>query len=127
LDDRGVEAMVKADEIGRSFATQTSSLESQEAEWQTKQQAIDEELQKRKKEYVYLKNTREQIVKDIDGKMLEQYEYLRGRKNGIAVAKLEDGSCTACHMQVPVGLISSVRRSEQLVACAACGRILFAE
>lgn len=127
LDDRGVEAMVKADEIDQNFATQSRSLESQETEWKTRQQAIDEELQKRKKEYVYLKNTREQLVKEIDNKMLEQYEYLRGRKNGIAVAKLEEGSCTACHMQVPVGLISSVRRSEQLVSCAACGRILFAE
>ncbi len=126
LDDRSVEAMVKADEIGQRFAKQTSSLNSQEAEWQIKQQAVDEELQKRKKEYVYLKNMREELVKSIDGKMLEQYEYLRGRKNGIAVAKLEDGSCTACHMQIPVGLIGSVRRGDELVACAACGRILFA-
>lgn len=127
LDDRSVEAMVKADEIGQHFAVQSSTLQSQEAEWQSQQQNIDEELQKRKKEYVYLKNMREQLVKDMDGKMLEQYEYLRGRKNGIAVAKLENGSCTACHMQVPVGLISSVRRNDQLVPCAACGRILFAE
>jgi len=126
LDDRSVEAMVKADELGQRLATQTSNLDGQEDEWQSKQQAIDEEMQKRKKEYVYLKNMREQIVKDIDGKMLEQYEYLRGRKNGIAVAKLEDGSCTACHMQVPVGQIGSVRRGDELVACAACGRILFA-
>lgn len=127
LDDRSVEAMVKADEIGQRFAIQTSSLQAQEEEWQTKQQAIDEELQKRKKEYIYLKNMREDLVKSIDGKMLEQYEYLRGRKNGIAVAKLEEGTCTACHMQVPVGLIGSVRRGGELVACAACGRILFAQ
>ena len=126
LDDRSVEAMIKGDEIGARFAEQKSALDSQEAEWQTKQKAIDEELQKRKKEYVYLKNIREQTVKKIDGKMLEQYEYLRGRKNGIAVAKLEDDSCGACHMAVPVGLIGSVRRNDELVACAACGRILVA-
>lgn len=127
LDDRSVEAMVKADEAARRLAEQTAALESRESEWQTRQQAIDEELRKRKKEYVYLKNLREESIKSIDGKLLEQYEYLRGRKNGIAVAKLENDSCAACHMQVPVGVIGNARHGDGLVSCTACGRILFAE
>jgi len=125
LDDRSVEAMVKADELGQKFALQAEALATQETEWKEKQQAIEDELQRRKKEYVYLKNVREQAVKTIDSKFLEQYEYLRGRKNGIAVAKLEEDSCGACHMQLPVGVVGSVKRSEDLVLCTACGRILY--
>ncbi len=127
LDDRGVEAMVKADELGVKFAEQTEALEALETEWATKQQSIDDELVRRKKEYAYLKNVRAQAIKTISPKFLEQYEYLRGRKNGIAVAKLEDDSCGACHMQLPVGVISNVQRSPDLVLCTACGRILYAE
>jgi len=127
LEDSSVEALVKADELGQVIAKQTRELEQQEAEWQTKRQAIDQELLKRKKEYLYLKHLREQAVQIIDDKMLEQYEYLRGRKDGVAVAKLDDGSCTACHMQVPIGVIGNVERSEELIVCPACGRILCAE
>ncbi|HRJ41954.1 MAG: hypothetical protein KJZ86_12235 [Caldilineaceae bacterium] len=127
LDDRSVEAMVKADEIARRLAEQSKELNSQESEWQAKEQAIEEELVKRKKEYLYLKTLREQAIATIEGKLLEQYEYLRGRKNGVAVAKLDNDTCTACHMQVPVGVIAHVRQGDGLVSCTACGRILFAE
>jgi len=127
LDDKGVEALVKAEELNQRFQEQSQQLASQEADWATKQQTIDEELNRRKKEYVQLKAMREQAVKNISPKMLEQYEYLRGRKNGIAVAKVEDDSCGACHMQIPVGVIGSARRSAELVSCTACGRILYAE
>ena len=127
LDDRGMEAMVKADELGKKFAIQSGALATQETEWAAKQKAIEEELVRRKKEYAYLKNVREQAIKTISAKFLEQYEYLRGRKNGIAVAKLEEDSCGACHMQLPVGVVSNVRRSSDLVLCTACGRILYTE
>lgn len=127
LDDRGVEAMVKADELGKRFAAQSAALTDQETEWATKQKSIDDELVRRKKEYAYLKNVREEALKTISAKYLEQYEYLRGRKNGIAVAKLEEDSCGACHMQLPVGVVGSVRRNSSLVLCTACGRILYAE
>lgn len=127
LDDKGMEALVKAEELNQRFQEQSKQLASQEADWATKQQSIDEELNRRKKEFVQLKAMREQAVKSIKPKMLEQYEYLRGRKNGIAVAKVEDDSCGACHMQIPVGVIGTARRSEELVSCTACGRILYAE
>lgn len=127
LDDRGVEAMVKADELGKKFDIQSKALATMETEWAAKQKALEEELARRKKEYVYLKNVREQALKSISTKFLDQYEYLRGRKNGIAVAKLEEDSCGACHMQLPVGVIGNVRRSSDLVLCTACGRILYTE
>ncbi len=127
LDDRGVEAMVKADELGVKFAAQSEALEAMETEWAAKQKAIEDELVRRKKEYAYLKNVRTQAIKTISPKFLDQYEYLRGRKNGVAVAKLEDDSCGACHMQLPVGVIGNVQRSPDLVLCTACGRILYAE
>lgn len=127
LDDRGVEAMVKADELDVKFAAQSEALEAMETEWAAKQKAIEDELVRRKKEYAYLKNVRTQAIKTISPKFLDQYEYLRGRKNGVAVAKLEDDSCGACHMQLPVGVIGNVQRSPDLVLCTACGRILYAE
>lgn len=125
LDDRSVEAMVKADELSQKFDQFNETLERQESEWETKRLGYEEELLRRKKEYLYVKNLREQAVKTIGADFLEQYEYLRGRKNGIAVAQLEDDSCGACHMQLPSGVVSHVRRGGEMVNCTACGRILY--
>jgi predicted nucleic acid-binding Zn-ribbon protein len=124
VEDRGVEAMLKIEELNGTFTVQQDTLATLESSWHSKQQAIEEETQQRKKEFVYLKRLREQTVEKIDKASLEQYEHLRRRKNGVAVAKLEGDVCSACHMQVPTGVIGDVRRTDSLTYCTGCGRIL---
>lgn len=126
VEERNVEAMLKLEELNGSLGTQQHKLTSLETDWRSKQQAIDDELQQRKKEFVYLKRLREQTVEKLSATDLEQYEHLRRRKNGVAVARLEGDVCNACHMQVPRGVISEIRRSNSAVTfCPGCGRILY--
>jgi predicted nucleic acid-binding Zn-ribbon protein len=127
LDDQSVEAMIKVDEFSGTLAEQKNSLDTLESTWKTKQQAIDEELQQRKKEFLYLKRLREQTIGQVSAPALEQYEHLRRRKNGIAVAKLEGDICNACHMQVPTGIVGSARNADVLLYCPGCGRLLYRE
>jgi predicted nucleic acid-binding Zn-ribbon protein len=127
LDEQSMEAMLKIEEFSGTLTEQKGSLTTLETHWQTKQQAIDEELQQRKKEFLYLKKLREQTVEKITPAALEQYEHLRRRKNGVAVAKLEGDICNACHMQVPTGIVGSARRADVLLYCPGCGRLLHRE
>ncbi|MCB0116098.1 MAG: C4-type zinc ribbon domain-containing protein [Caldilineaceae bacterium] len=124
VEERGVEAMMKAEELAGALDVQQQALSTLETDWQSQQQSIESELQQRKKEFVYLKRLREQTVEKLPADSLEQYEHLRRRKNGIAVARLDDDVCNACHMQVPRGVIGEVRRSDALTFCPGCGRIL---
>jgi uncharacterized protein len=126
VDDRNVEAMLKIEELTDTLDTKKSSLSTLEAEWQDKQQSVEAELLQRKREFVYLKRLREQTVERLDPAILEQYEHLRKRKNGVAITKVEDTICSACHIQVPTGLLSDVRRENTLTLCPGCGRILYA-
>jgi uncharacterized protein len=127
LDDQSVEAMIKVEEFSGALTEQKGSLATLESNWQTKQQTLEEELQQRKKEFLYLKRLREQTVGQVSAAALEQYEHLRRRKNGIAVAKLEGDICNACHMQVPTGIVGSARNADVLLYCPGCGRLLHRE
>jgi uncharacterized protein len=127
LDDQSVEAMIKVEEFSGALTEQKGSLATLESNWQTKQQTLEEELQQRKKEFLYLKRLREQTVGQVSATALEQYEHLRRRKNGIAVAKLEGDICNACHMQVPTGIVGSARNADVLLYCPGCGRLLHRE
>ncbi|NJN82658.1 MAG: hypothetical protein HC802_10565 [Caldilineaceae bacterium] len=61
----------------------------------------------------------------MDAELLTEYEDLRRRKNGVAVTLIQMDTCGACHMQIPTGVVSSVRSSKNvLVTCPSCGRIL---
>ena len=56
-----------------------------------------------------------------------QYAALRQRKRGLAVARLEDGSCGACGVAPSSSRAQAVRHGDELILCGNCERILYAE
>ncbi|NDJ86030.1 MAG: hypothetical protein GYB66_09105 [Chloroflexi bacterium] len=67
---------------------------------------------------------RKDIAKAIPADLLKQYRTLRKRKNGVAVALLDQSTCTACHIEQPRSHVQRVIQSGELSYCIGCGRIL---
>lgn len=124
LENSSVDRLVKVDSLEGSLAEKQTSLDEMERQWAQRMSAIDKEMDQRKKEYVYLRRAREQVSNLLTAEHLELYDHLRRRKNGVAVAQLEDEVCGACHTQVAIGILDSVRYSDELLNCPSCGRIL---
>lgn len=73
-----------------------------------------------------MKAKRSTQAAEIDGGLLARYEKLRQRKDGVAVARIENNSCGECGTAV----LESVRRhvqERQLELCSYCERILFTD
>lgn len=47
------------------------------------------------------------------------------KRNHLVLAQVVNGCCAGCGMGVPVSLAQMIKRREHLVACQACGRILY--
>jgi len=125
VDDDSVESMLRIEQLKEQLSESRSELDQVKSDWQSKQSALVQEGKKLQKQYKVLKQNREALTQAMDDALLERYEQLRKRKNGVAVAQLEGDSCGACHMQVPSGVISSVHSAtSQLDYCPSCGRIL---
>lgn len=60
----------------------------------------------------------------LPGDLLTYYEDLRESKSGVGAAAFDGGMCQGCHMQLPAQDIARIRRTEGLVRCPECGRIL---
>jgi predicted nucleic acid-binding Zn-ribbon protein len=128
VDDSAVEAMMQADELAKALDERQSSLTDLESEWTSGQTDLREEEVKMKQNFILLKRRREQLAAELNKSLLDRYEHLRKRKGGIAIAPLQNGSCSACHVKAPTGVVSAVKSSgnNALVMCTSCGRILFA-
>jgi predicted nucleic acid-binding Zn-ribbon protein len=128
VDDSAVEAMMHADELAKLLNEHQASLAELESAWSNGQTDLREEETKMKQNFVLLKRRREQLAAELNGALLDRYEHLRKRKGGIAIAPLQNGSCSACHVKAPTGVVSAVKSSgnNALVMCTSCGRILFA-
>jgi predicted nucleic acid-binding Zn-ribbon protein len=53
------------------------------------------------------------------------YENIRRRKSGVAVTRVNDGSCTLCGANIRPMELQSTRIALELVFCSSCGRILY--
>ncbi len=69
---------------------------------------------------------RDQLVAGLTPGIVAQYERLRARKNGVALAELRDGTCQGCHLQLTAGELEEGREMGELglARCVQCGRLL---
>jgi len=54
-----------------------------------------------------------------------QYERVRKGRRGVAVAEVVDGRCMACQIMLRPQYWQDVKRSESLLFCESCQRILY--
>jgi predicted nucleic acid-binding Zn-ribbon protein len=70
--------------------------------------------------------TRETVLPSVPASLLAEYEPLRHRLGGVAIAKLEGGSCKGCHLKLSNFELDRIRAlpTDEVVHCEECGRIL---
>ena len=68
---------------------------------------------------------RRQIAASVDPKLLSQYERIRQRWKGVAIADATNGRCAACQIALRPQFFQDLKRGEKLQFCESCGRILY--
>jgi len=72
-----------------------------------------------------LEQRREDLAARIDAASLELYQDLRQKRQGRAVAKVEQGMCQGCRLVLSMTELQRARISQELVQCSSCQRILY--
>lgn len=65
------------------------------------------------------------VIAPIEKAILENYESLRRSKNGIAVARLQDDSCSSCGSSLTANQCQQARSQVKLFNCTSCGRFVY--
>jgi predicted nucleic acid-binding Zn-ribbon protein len=93
---------------------------------------VNEELKNLEERGVGVKNRledlnaeRAKLAEPIDPDSLDLYTRIFIKKGDAAIVPMENAMCGGCHMKVVVGVIQSLKQSEKLTQCEACGRILY--
>lgn len=125
LEDKQIEIMIAVeDATSQHNSNQAEVMEFQKLFAEQSTQLKDEQALLQS-ELIRLKSERQAIIGSISPKLLIQYEELRQKRGGVAVALVTDKSCTACGTTLSATLIHSARASSQLTYCELCGRILY--
>ena len=123
LEDKVLDVMEQVELTTASVATIGSELKTLEAEWHSQQQKLSTDMEQLQTILSDLKHKRQQLSAKIDPSAVEFYHKLKKQK-GTAVAKIEQGICCGCRISLSTAELQQAR-SDSLVQCSSCGRILF--
>jgi len=127
LEEEQLEALIQNESAETRLNIADMEVKRIEAEVAKLRSDLVEERQALKMRIERLDTEREATEISVPLADREVYERLRRAKNGRAVAKLEDGVCTACGVAPSNARIRDARQGSDLVRCSNCERILYVE
>jgi predicted nucleic acid-binding Zn-ribbon protein len=68
---------------------------------------------------------RDSMAGDIQPSLLKRYAMLREKRQGLAVVEARNGSCLGCNMNLPPQIYNNLYKTENIVTCPHCQRLLF--
>jgi predicted nucleic acid-binding Zn-ribbon protein len=72
-----------------------------------------------------LDEQRKKQRKGIPAQLLKRYEFIRQRRNGTAIASVQEGVCFGCHMNILPQQFIDLQKGEEILQCPHCQRILY--
>ncbi len=91
---------------------------TQKEEWEKAGEGYARELAR-------FEEDRQKAAARVEDSHLKQYEFLRERLRGLALAEVRNAACMSCHMHIPHQLYNEIQRCDRIINCPNCLRILF--
>ena len=123
LEDEVLATMEQVELAVAGVASQSSEFEILETEWRCQQQQLSTEIEQLNTVLSELNRKRQLLSAKIVPQVVESYTELKKQK-GTAMAKVEQGICGGCRISLATTELQRAR-SNSLVRCSSCGRILF--
>ena len=126
-EDRLLEQMVAGEEYDRRIKAADKNLKEVETVAGAERSKIEVEKAKAEKELAQLNSERAAAIAEIPENLLDHYDRIVRKHNGVALAEVRDEKCGACGMIVRPHVIQEMRRAanDELFHCETCTRILY--
>ena len=117
----------EADAVQGEIAKEKVVVEAQEKQYLARKKEIEDEIKLMEDRVKVLESQRKQQLPGIDRTLLNRYEKVLARKDGLGIVPLNGNSCGGCHMNVPPQTINAIKMHDQLIECEKCLRIMYLE
>ncbi len=124
FEAKAIEIIEQLDAANAALKTAQENLARIESEWQGLRLDLTKKLDAQKAHLTELQTKRDQLIATIPPDAVVCYNRVKKQKGGNAVARIEQGICRGCRIQLPVREIQQAR-GNRIVQCSSCGRILF--
>ena len=121
-----VEGMEEAEGVEKELADRSDEIESLDTKRKAALKEFDTSIAKDKTEFDKETKHRDEAFATLPDRLASVYNRLAQRsRDGIAVAEVVNGSCSACYMQLRPQAQVNVKKGDEIITCESCTRILY--
>ncbi|MBX9601691.1 MAG: hypothetical protein K2X35_11820 [Bryobacteraceae bacterium] len=124
-EDRILELMTQSEPLETAVKKAEADLKVEKAQVEAEKAKARERTEIDQAEVKKLREERGEAVARMAKQVHTLYERLRVKKGGVAIAEVTEGRCSACQMALRPQYFQELRRSERVMTCESCGRIIF--
>ncbi len=124
-EDLLLEFLERSEEGAKKEKVLKGEMEAKIAEGKLIKKGLEKEARGYEEEISELNRKRKELGSRVDSTLLRQYEFLRERLKGMAVAEVREATCLGCHMLLPPQLYNELHRQDRIITCPSCLRILY--
>ncbi len=124
-EEKIVEIMEKVEKLSGETAEEKNVLKTEKSEAESQKKKVKKSVDELNKGKKTKKNKRDKQADAINGSMVQKYEVLRERRNGLAIVNVQDGVCQGCFMNLPPQKYNMLLRGDQVLECPSCQRLIY--
>jgi uncharacterized protein len=126
LEDDELEIMELVEPVDAERSELASQRDRLEAECERLRAALAEAESELATELAAVKAEREDAAAAVPDELWPEYDKLRARLGGVAIARLVGSTCQGCHLALPAVEVDRIRKLplDEAVYCEECGRLL---
>lgn len=119
--------MEGVDERAARIKELTELVEQGGKELVAAEKEIAAEIEELKSAISKQKRERAGVAGEIERSLLQRYDMIFSRRQGLAVALVKGGTCQGCRVRIPPQLYNEIQKHLQIHFCPNCQRILYHE
>ena len=93
--------------------------------YEQEKKAIEDDLNAVDADVANWEQKRIDLQKNVPDDLLVRYERIKKRNKGVGVTSVWKAVCNGCHMNIPPQLYNELQRSDEMLSCPNCNRIMY--
>lgn len=124
-EDRILELMGESEPLEINVKKAEVSLKEEQAQVEHEKKRARDRTAQDEGFLATLRAERAALIAELKPQLVTAYDRIRKKSGGIAVAEATEGRCSACQITLRQQFMQDLRRSEDVMFCESCGRILY--
>ena len=124
-EDRVLGCLEELENLNKELEAKGKDLSGMRDRLESEKKAMAKEVACIHEEFSDVEKSRKELLQTIDPQLFAKYEQIKATSGGIAVALVNNATCSECHIGIPPQMYNELQRQDTLKFCPNCQRIIY--